>query len=471
MPTSLGAMKRDDAVAHWANRLGALATETRVPGATLGILADGRETVVAHGVLSSATQVSTTTDSLFQIGSITKMWTATMIMQMVDEGRLTLDATVSDVLPGVPLGEVDASSEVTVRHLLTHTSGIDGDLFTDTGRDSDCVERYVRMLASAAKTHPCGAAYSYCNSGFVVLGRIIEVLDGGDWDTSLRQRMLQPLGLTDTVTLPEEAIFHRAAVGHRDVPRESDPVSTWALPRSLGPVGLITASAHDVLRFASLHLEGGRAQDGTTLLSLMSVRTMQQPQYDIPSVGGSGEAIGLGWRLERWDGRRVIGHDGGTIGQQAYLRMDPEARLAVVLLTNSSAADALHQPLFSEVFSELLGITLPANPAPAAGVSSANLCVHRHVGCYERASRRFDVSWQEGKLTCLMTTTGDLAVINDQGVEEVQLFPVDHSGDRFVCRSHDGEPWSPLIFDRFPDGTPYLYFGGRSTPRRADGTF
>jgi CubicO group peptidase (beta-lactamase class C family) len=120
--------------ADWTTRLNELATEANVPGAALGIWSDGQEILAAHGVLNAATQAPVTTDSVFQVGSITKIWTATMIMQLVDEGLLSLDTTVSEVLPGARLGAADVGGQVTVRHLLTHTSGIDGDIFTDTGR-------------------------------------------------------------------------------------------------------------------------------------------------------------------------------------------------------------------------------------------------------------------------------------------------------------------------------------------------
>ena len=155
--------------------LGALLPEaTRaagVPGAVLGVWADGRETVHACGVLSTRTGVEVTPDSVFQIGSITKTWTATMVAQLVDEGRLSYDATVADVLPGVRLGVDDRSDRVTVRHLLTHTSGIDGDIFVDTGRGDDCVERYVALLADAGRSpsrERCTAtatAASCCSAG------------------------------------------------------------------------------------------------------------------------------------------------------------------------------------------------------------------------------------------------------------------------------------------------------------------
>src|SRR6059058_1272765 len=163
--------------ANWTARLNELATDANVTGAALGIWSDGQETLAAHGVLNAATQVPVTTDSVFQVGSITKIWTATMIMQLVDEGLLSLDTTVSEVLPGTRLGTADVGGQVTVRHLLTHTSGIDGDVFTDTGRGDDCVERYVGLLAEVPSVFAPGATYSYCNSGYVLLGRIIEVID------------------------------------------------------------------------------------------------------------------------------------------------------------------------------------------------------------------------------------------------------------------------------------------------------
>jgi CubicO group peptidase (beta-lactamase class C family) len=456
-----------DMTAHWSDRLRELATAERVPGAALGVWADGSESLAAHGVLNAATGVETTADSLFQIGSITKVWTATMIMQLVEEGRLSLDTTVSEVLPGVRLGIEDAAAEVQIIHLLTHTSGVDGDIFTDTGRGADCVERYVAALAEAARIFPPGAAYSYCNSGFVLLGRIIEVLDGREWDASLRERLIGPLGLGQTVTLPEQALLYRTATGHREHPRQNDPVSVWGLPRSVGPAGLITASCHDVLTFARLHLDEGVSGDGTRLLGQASVSAMQQPRHEIND--GRADTVGLAWRMNRWGDRQIIGHDGGTIGQAAFLRIDPQARVAACLLTNSPQAQGLYQRLFSEVFSTCAGITVPPGPASAAGPVESDLS--RHAGRYERTSRRFDVSVRDGLLHVVSTMTDDRAVFSDEGSQEFDLYPAGSagdagwSGDHFVCRLYDHQPWTPLAFGRLGDQTPYFYFGGRITPR------
>jgi len=397
-----------------------------------------------------------------------------MIMQLIDEGMLSLDTTIAEALPGVRLGAADVGGQVTVQHLLTHTSGIDGDIFTDTGRGDDCVERYVGELAGAASTFPAGTAYSYCNSGFVLLGRIIEVLDGRSWDESLRVWLTGPLALARTVTLPEEAILHRAAVGHHD---GNVPVQVWSLPRSIGPAGQITCAAGDLLTFARLHLDGGFAAGGERLLSEESVSAMQQRHAWIPDFAAPGAAIGLGWRLGTWGGRAIVGHDGDTVGQSAYLRIDPEARVAVCLLTNAAESESLFRALFDEVFGNLLGVTMPSAPRPARRAQedpgAPDLDSHldlgldpgQHAGRYERTSRRFDVLVRGGQLRMVATATGNLANLIGSEPEELTLHPADASGRRFVLRSHEGQPWVPLSFGQLEDRTPYLYLGGRVTPR------
>jgi CubicO group peptidase (beta-lactamase class C family) len=238
----------------------------------------------------------------------------------------------------------------------------------------------------------------------------------------------------------------------------------WGLPRSVGPAGLITASVHDVLTFARLHVEDGVTANGTRLLSRDSVATMQRPHFEIGD--GWADTVGLTWRMNRWDGRQIIGHDGGTIGQSAFLRIDPQARVAACLLTNSPEAQGLYQRLFAEIFSACAGITVPAAPGPAAGPAESDLA--RHAGRYERTSRRLDVSVRDGRLHIVSATTDALAAFGDEAPQEFDLHPADiagRAGDHFVCRLYDHQPWTPAIFGRLGDRTPYLYLGGRITPR------
>src|SRR6478735_1304667 len=253
-----GGRPRVDRV-HWQRRLEVLAKKHHVPGAQLGIL-DGDEVVdVAYGVLNKRTGQPATTDSVFQIGSISKVWTATVVMQLIDEGLIALDTPVVEAIPELHLSSPEVTKQLTIWHLLTHTSGIDGDVFTDTGRGDDCLEKYTELLADVAQNHPLGATWSYCNSGWSLLGRVIEVLTGKTWDEAMRDRLYTPLGLTHTMTLPEEAILYAAAVGHVDADGEQIPTPVWDLPRSVGPAGLIKSTVRDVLAFAKLHLDGGAA--------------------------------------------------------------------------------------------------------------------------------------------------------------------------------------------------------------------
>ena len=151
-----------------------------MPGAVVGVWHDGEIELAATGVCSTATGIDVTTDTLFQIGSITKVWTATLVMQLVDEGLVDLDAPVRTYLPDLSLADEATTAAVTVRQLLTHTSGI-GDLdFGLFGRGDDCVRRFVAGLAGRPMLHEPGRFMSYCNSGFPVLGSLIETFARND---------------------------------------------------------------------------------------------------------------------------------------------------------------------------------------------------------------------------------------------------------------------------------------------------
>ncbi len=161
-----------------------LARRHQVVGAQLGILRLGEPeevTVATHGVLNRATNVPTTPDSVFQIGSITKVWTATWCCSWSPRDAWTW-TTDREGPASLRLADPEAVRTVTIRHLLTHTSGIDGDIFTDTGRGDDCLARYADLLAEAGINHPPGATWSYCNSGYSLLGLVVEELTGGTWD-------------------------------------------------------------------------------------------------------------------------------------------------------------------------------------------------------------------------------------------------------------------------------------------------
>ncbi len=134
----------------------------------------------------------------------------------------------------------------------------------------------------------------------------------------------------------------------------------WMLPRSCGPMGLINSTVADVLTFARLHLDAGKAPDGTQLVSAEGIAAMQQPQVESPDPHTLGRHWGLGVILFDWDGHFVYGHDGGTIGQSSRLRIVPDAGLAITLVANGGDTQRVYQAIFGELVSELAGITMPS---------------------------------------------------------------------------------------------------------------
>ena len=456
---------------HWQQRLEELAAKHSVPGASLAVFrlgeAGGDDDLVeaATGVLNKSTGVEVTPDSVFQIGSITKVWTATLVMQLVDEGKLDLDAPLVQVLPDLRLGDQEVAQQVTMRHLLNHTSGIDGDVFTDTGRGDDTLEKYVAALADVQQNHPLGATFSYCNSGFSLAGRVVEVLTGKTWDAVLRERIVEPLGLTHTSTLPEEAILHRAAVGHikPEGAEESQVAPVWMLPRALGPAGLVNATARDVTAFARMHLSQGRASDGTQVLSAGSTAAMQEHSTDLPDRYSLGDSWGLGWIRFDWQGQRLYGHDGTTFGQNAFLRVLPSHGIAVALLTNGGQPRDLFADLYSEVFGELAGVRVSEQLEPPAEAPEVELS--RYVGTYERSSIRTEVFERDGGLVMRVIPTGTIAEESGASEEELELHPVEQG--LFATRPPEAETWMAVVFYTLPNGAEYLHYGVRANPRTA----
>ncbi len=450
----------------WQERLDDAVGNRRVPGASLAVWAGGESTALASGVLNRDTGVEATVDSLFQIGSITKVWTATLIMQLIAEGKLGLDTPVAEVLPSFEVSDPDVSKLVTVKHLLSHTSGLDGDFFPDCGRGDDCLERFVADCTGVAQVLPMGVTLSYCNTGFSIAGRIIEVLTGQVWDDALRDRLIEPLGLTHTCTLPEDVLRYRSAWGHLGAPGFTpEPATIWAPVRLAGPAGLISARASDLIAFARMHLEGGRNANGDQVLDDALVAEMQQPQADTPVPGWAMAPTevgldhwGIGWMLMHWDGRPVYGHDGGTIGQRAFLRIAPESNVAVALLTNGGGTEDLYLDIVGGLFEELCGITVPQFlPMEGAEADGAEF-----VGRYEVGELTVEITGGSGHLKAHLMTRGFLAEI---GVipEHLDLVPV--ATEQWAARENPSAPWWPLCFYRLPDGTPCLHFGTRAIPK------
>ncbi len=444
-------------------RLDAVLERSGVPGAALAVAVGDELVEVAGGVLHLGTGAKATTDSWFQIGSVTKVLTGTLIMQLVDRGVLGLDDPVRRHIPEFTLSDELAAEAVTIRQLLTHTAGFDGDVFEELGTD-DAVRRYVEVLADAAQLHTPGAMFSYCNSGFTVLGRILELHHGAPYATILREQLLEPLGVEGGTTAAE-AIMRRSAVGHVGTPPVPAPL--WCLPVSATPAGatpMLTTAG--LVAFGRMHIAGGVAADGTRILSEKSVFAMRERTVGVPGGLQLG-AMGLTWGLyERGDGI-VLGHNGGTIGQYAFLRVHPESGTVIALLTNGPHAGVVLRELVEPLLAELTGLPtppppdLPAEPFPVdPGVEG--IYQHRDI----TITVRLDGA---GIQVTVSTRPGSMAATLDDDSRPTSWLPADGDGDsvRFLTGEvTDGVRDVMVFFGRMPDGRfGFSYSGGRVSPR------
>jgi hypothetical protein len=233
------------------------------------------------------------------------------------------------------------------------------------------------------------------------------------------------------------------------------------LPRALGPAGLVNSTAADVLAFARMHLAGGLAPDGTRILSENAVSAMAEHHADLPDKYTLGDSWGLGWIRFGWDGRRLIGHDGNTIGQAAFLRVLPDEGLAVTLLTNGGNTRDLYEDLYREIFLELAGIEMPCPIVPPS--EPVEVDAGPRLGTYERAGARLEVLAGADGPVLRTTVTGPLAALVSEPTHEYPMVAV--AEDLFVMRDPDGRTWTAMTFYDLPTGESYLHFGVRATPK------
>ena len=329
--------------------------EHGVPGVALGVLFDGEEETAGLGVTSIENPLEVTPDTLFQIGSIGKAFTATAVMRLVEEGKLDLDAPVRDYLPDFRLSDEAAAAGATIRHLLTHTGGWVGDYFDDFGWGDDALARMVEQVGELPQLTPLGAVWSYNNAGFYVLGRVIEVVTGRTFEAAMRELVLDPLGLEHAYYFMDDVITRRFVVGHELDESEQTTVSRpWPIGRAAHAAGGLVTSVHELLRYARFWIDGG------DLLRPESVAEMVRPQVD---VGGNIDAIGLAWMLMSIEDVRLIGHGGGTKGQISWLAVAPEQKFALAVVTNHQRGGVVADRVAEAAYEAYLGVREPEQVA------------------------------------------------------------------------------------------------------------
>ncbi|MEU0572157.1 serine hydrolase domain-containing protein [Nonomuraea sp. NPDC005983] len=436
-----------------SRRLDEAARAHGVPGAAVAVYAAGELHEAATGVVNADTGVETTPDSLFQVGSTTKVWTAALVMQLAEEGLIGLDRPVTDYLPEFSVAD---GAVITVRQLLTHTGGFDGDLFEDTGRGDDCLDAYVRYLKTAGHVHPPGELFSYCNAGYCVLGALVARLRGTTWEQAVRDHLYGPLGVTHAALFAEEAVLFRTSAGHIGPGNTVFP--KWQMPRSNAPAGSTMCQApRELVRFGRMFLAGGVAADGTRVLSEETVAAMRAPQVDVPGVSGLlASAWGLGFELFDWG---AFGHDGGTPGQSTFWRVVPGADVVIAMSGNGGAFAGLIADLALPLIRETTGIDVPALPVPPESPPAVDPAPY--AGRFEGPTAVWEVAAADGGLEITMIP-GELML--SMGAARSSARYVHHSGHSFIAAEREDGMHATVTFV-MRDGVAAYLHNGRAVPR------
>ncbi len=334
----------------------------QVPGVAIAVVKDGRVLLAkGYGVrrVGDATRVDPHT--LFQIASNTKAFTTACIAMLVDAGSVAWDDRVTKYLPDFQLADPWVTREFTIRDLVTHRSGLGlgaGDLLwlhSTYGR-----AEIIRRLRAAPPVSSFRSQYAYDNVLYAAAGEIIPAATGKSWETFVRERILAPLGMTET----------RVGVGDL---RPGDPLAAPhgvvdGRPRivpldtvdNIAPAGAFLSSVTDLSKWLLVQLDSGRAgrnrlwsaRQTRELWSAQTIIPIVDPDPPLAALRPSFAAYGLGWRLRDYRGHKIVWHTGGLAGMASMTTLVPDLRLGIVILTNaeSDAYAALTYELLDHFF-------------------------------------------------------------------------------------------------------------------------
>ncbi|MGH0034135.1 MAG: serine hydrolase domain-containing protein [Myxococcota bacterium] len=441
----------------------------RIPGVAVGVWHQGVEHLAGVGATNAEHPLPVDAGTLFQVASITKTFTATALLRLVERGRLELAAPVSKLLPDFRLAVPEWTDRVRVQHLLTHCGGWMGDHFFMTPPSRPTLEALVAEFADAAQILPPGETYSYDNAGFSVAGRIVEVLCDEPYESALQQLVLAPLGLDHSFFRSDQIVTHRIAAPHVvganrvHVLRGGGWQPGWELQPFDRPAGGLVSCVADLLAWGRFQMSDGRGADGTAILRPETLRRMHTATRP---AGCNDDAVGLAWMLHDWDGVRFSGHTGQTAGYLSELLIQRESDFVLVMLTNALVDGGLRRALRSFVLAECLGLDA-RSPAPMA---DPPVDVGDYLGRYDHPFAIQHLRPGEAP--------GELVLESEARPPDLRRWqpppppPTRHAfvaPDRLVCVSPEGSAGALADIGRGPDGrVAWLRQGGRVALRQAD---
>jgi CubicO group peptidase (beta-lactamase class C family) len=408
-----------------------------VPGLSVAVVHD-QELVWAEGFGWASLEARTPAapDTLYRIASITKLFTATALLQLRDGGKLRLDDPLTAHLPWFAVTSRHADAPpITIRHLLTHTSGLPREAAFPYWTDGEfpTLDAIRKRLPAQEAVLPTETRWKYSNLALTLAGEVVRSASGQPYPEYVRQHVLEPLGMRDThVTGPDPA-HPRLATGYtRRLPREARQPTPHSDIRGLTAAGNMTTSVEDLARFAMLQLRDGPA-GGAQILRGSTLREMQRPHWVDPDWDGG---WGLGFRIVRQRGRTFVGHGGSLRGYRSELRICPADRLAVIVLTN---ADDGNPVMYVEKAFEWLAPAF-ARAAPAApAVPDAGW--QRYLGRYRSPGVDTQVLIVEGRLTLISPA------LAEPMLAPATLHPVAEHVFRLETKDGFGAHGEPVVFE------------------------
>jgi len=429
----------------------------KIPGIAVGILRDGEIQTMGYGVASLETGCPVTPDTLFQIGSNSKVFTTTLLMTLVDARKVDLDVPIAEYLPDLKLQDAAALEQIVVRHLVTHQSGIWGDVFDDYGWGDDALRKSVEALPNVPQMYQPTELWSYTNVAFNIAGRIIEEALGQPFEVAMRERVLDPLCLARTFYFAHEVYPYSHAVGHRpENPGDDDVIVAreYWLNRTINPAGGLHSTVEDILTFDRFHLNGSETSDAPAIIHEESRKAMQEAQIKAANFA---DAWGLGWWLIDVDGTRTIGHGGGTNGFITRNTLVPEQRTAWAIFTNSAYGEAAIQSIQRWLYQHVADL----NDQLPAVRSAQNADTGRFAGEYRNLSSRTAV---ELHADGLRLSTWRIQDGEEQAYPSVNYRPI---GEREFMATEGREAGSRIDFIVADDGAiRFLRMGGRLSARQ-----
>jgi len=336
-----------NAVTVWSEWMRHDAAINRVPAVSWGIVHD--QELIASGAFGESnpnTAQAATTDTLYSICSISKLFTSVALMQQREAGRVRLDAPVADYLDWFNIEDVHADDEpVTVRGILTHSSGLpresDFPYWTDADYPFPTQAQIRARLGEQQTLYPSSSYWQYSNLGLTLVGEIVEAVADQPFDNYIRERILDPLGMTDTTTdMPQDLRGEQLAIGYASLDRDGQrsEVAPYQA-RGIAPAAGFASSVNDLAKFASWQfrtLDGEGQDENGGLLRASSLKEMQRVHW----VDQDFEMTwGLGFSVRREGGRTLARHGGGCPGYYTEFRLEPASKIGVIVLTNTIGSD------------------------------------------------------------------------------------------------------------------------------------